>query len=181
MSDSLIDYWVKQLRYVFVLVAVLLLIAGLLVHHVYADVISQLTVNVTVDGKVAADAVVEFWQNGTLILRGFTDSNGTVTFTNVSTGEYIVYIYWSGYAWSYTVLLTNTTTSLSFDLTTPSTTTTSTNTTTTNTNTTTTNTTSLWVKIKSNPYYMAGVVAGGFIILLLIAYGLSGGRVPRRR
>jgi hypothetical protein len=155
-----------------VLLVVLVVIGGL----AQAATVSSLKITVNLDGKPLANAVVELWHNGSLVVRGTTDTNGTVSFANVTTQVYTVYVYNGGKVYTTTINVTNTTTSLTLNFTsTP---------TTTNTSTTTnlTNTTIVdWDWLNRNKVMVVSGVAVFLLLILLIAYAYSGKRIPHRR
>ena len=127
-----------------------------------AATVSTLTINVTKDDKPVVDAVVELWLNGTMKHRGTTDANGVVTFSNVTTGDYTIYVYVNGSVYRFDKTIDENTTELNLTL---------------------SGVEAVKAAAKSwlNNYYILGGIGAAFVFGLLIAYGLSGRRVPRRR
>jgi len=137
---------------------VLVMLAGI----ACAATVSTLTINVTKDDKPVVDAVVELWLNGTMKHRGTTDANGVVTFSNVTTGDYTIYVYVNGSVYRFDKTIDENTTELNLTL---------------------SGVEAVKAAAKSwlNNYYILGGIGAAFVFGLLIAYGLSGRRVPRRR
>ena len=137
---------------------VLVMLAGI----ACAATVSTLTINVTKDDKPVVDAVVELWLNGTMKYRGTTDANGVVTFSNVTTGDYTIYVYINGSVYRFDKTIDENTTELNLTL---------------------SGVEGVKAVAKSwlNNYYILGGIAAAFVFGLLIAYGLSGRRVPKRR
>lgn len=129
--------------------------------------VSGLTITVYMDGKALANATVELWYNGTMAFRGVTDANGTVSFANLTTGNYTIYVYYAGKVYTFEKTIDGNTTTLALNITSSS--------------TDEARLANIWNTIRSNNYYLAGAVAAGFVFLILIAYALSGARVPHRR
>ena len=150
------------------LLLLLVIIPGL----VFGATVSSLTITVYKDGKALADATVELWYNGTLAFRGVTDTNGTVSFSNVTTGNYTIYVYYAGEAYAFEETIDENTTELTLNITTA---------------TTTTNTSNSseglagTLRTYYDQYKIPILVGVGFIVLILLAYALSGTRYPRRR
>ena len=137
---------------------VLVMLAGI----ACAATVSTLTINVTKDDKPVVDAVVELWLNGTMKHRGTTDANGVVTFSNVTTGDYTIYVYVNGSVYRFDKTIDENTTELNLTL---------------------SGVEAVKAAAKSwlNNYYILGGIGAAFVFGLLIAYGLSGRKVPRRR
>ena len=144
-----------------IVLAVSLLVL-LLLGIVYGATISSLTIRVLKNDKPVVDAIVELWANDTMKYRGTTDANGVVTFSNVTTGDYTIYVYVNGTAYRFDKTIDENTTELNLTL-------------------------SGFEGVKAaakswlNNYYILGGIGAAFVIGLLIAYGLSGRKVPRRR
>jgi len=137
---------------------VLVMLAGI----ACAAIISNLTIRVYKNDKPVSNAIVELWANDTMKYRGTTDADGAVTFSNVTTGDYTIYVYVNGTVYRFDKTIDNKTTELLLTL---------------------SGTTGAMATAKSwlNNYYILGGIGAAFVIGLLIAYGLSGRKVPRRR
>ena len=137
---------------------VLVMLAGI----ACAATVSTLTINVTKDDKPVVDAIVELWANDTMKHRGTTDANGVVTFSNVTTGDYTIYVYVNGSVYRFDKTIDENTTELNLTL---------------------SGIEAVKAAAKSwlNNYYILGGIGAAFVFGLLIAYGLSGRRVPKRR
>ena len=138
------------------------LLVLLLLGIVYGATISSLTIRVLKDDKPVVDAVVELWANDTMMYRGTTDANGVVTFSNVTTGDYIIYVYVNGTAYRFDKTIDENTTELNLTLSGLE---------------GVKATAKTWL---SNYTFLGGLFAA-FVFGILIAYGLSGQRVPRKR
>ncbi|MCD6300906.1 MAG: carboxypeptidase regulatory-like domain-containing protein [Staphylothermus sp.] len=147
---------------------ILLIVPGL----VFGATVSSLTITVYKDGEALQDATVELWLNNTLMYRGVTDTNGTITLANVTTGSYTVYVYYNGTVWKFEETIDENTTSITLNI--------------------TNDTVEYLIGLSSPPFwgkvenyygqYRIPILVGvGFIVLILLAYALSGTRYPRRR
>ena len=144
-----------------IVLAVSLLVL-LLLGIVYGATISSLTIRVLKNDKPVVDAIVELWANDTMKYRGTTDANGVVTFANVTTGDYTIYVYVNGSVYRFDKTIDENTTELNLTL-------------------SGVEGVKATAKTWLNNYYILGGLFAAFIFGLLIAYGLSGRRVPRRR
>jgi len=137
---------------------VLVMLAGI----ACAAIISNLTIRVYKNDKPVSNAIVELWANDTMKHRGTTDANGVVTFANVTTGDYTIYVYVNGSVYRFDKTIDENTTELNLTL---------------------SGVEGVKAAAKSwlNNYYILGGIGAAFVFGLLIAYGLSGRRVPRRR
>ena len=137
---------------------VLVMLAGI----ACAAIISNLTIRVYKNDKPVSNAIVELWANDTMKHRGTTDANGVVTFANVTTGDYTIYVYVNGSVYRFDKTIDENTTELNLTL---------------------SGVEAVKAAAKSwlNNYYILGGIGAAFVFGLLIAYGLSGRRVPKRR
>ena len=137
---------------------VLVMLAGI----ACAAIISNLTIRVYKNDKPVSNAIVELWANDTMKHRGTTDANGVVTFANVTTGDYTIYVYVNGSVYRFDKTIDENTTELNLTL---------------------SGVEGVKAAAKSwlNNYYILGGIGAAFVFGLLIAYGLSGRRVPKRR
>jgi len=144
-----------------------------------AAVISELDITVLDwNNQPVENAIVEIW-NTTLVARSTTNSSGIAKFYNISDGNYTVYVYINGIVYKFTICVDNTT-SIELVLPDPSQNI-SNNTSMHLNNNTSDNMTSDTIKGWFDNNKILVGVGLVFILLILIAYALSGRKIPRRR
>ena len=74
-------------------IIIMTIIGSICIVHGQA-VLGTVTLKFTKDGQPVTDMLVEVYDsNGTLIFKGFTDSNGSVVLSNIAEGNYTVKAY----------------------------------------------------------------------------------------
>jgi len=125
-----------------------------------ASIVPSLKIIVEKNNEPLANATIELWQNNTLAYREVTDANGTVTLTNVTIGNYTLYIYYKGHAYKRSIEITSNTIDIN------------------HMDEITSRLTSLYDQHK---YIVISGIIVFFIIILLLALAFSGRKIPRRR
>ncbi len=151
-----------------ILLSAIIVLLIILPGTVTGGTISTLTITVLKDGKALQDATVELWLNNTLMYRGVTDTNGTITLANVTTGNYTIYVYYNGSVWKFGKAIDENTTELTLNITAAK---------------SSADDGKLVGTLRTyyDQYKIPILVGIGFIVLILFAYALSGTRYPRRR
>lgn len=85
---------------------------------VYAQtVVSQVTISVEKDGSPVSNVYVEVYDaNDTRIFSGYTDANGAITLTNVTTGDYKIKVVYEDRFYIFDVKIDESTTEIKLDL-----------------------------------------------------------------
>ncbi len=151
-----------------IVLPVVLVLLVIIPGSVMGSVVSSLTIKVYKgDGSPLSNAVVELYSNGTLVARGVTDANGSVVFSNVSTGEYIIYVYYNGSVYVDRIQVTANTSIIELSI---------------DSATADSNTTlGGWDWFNKNKLMAVSGLAVLLFVVLLIAYAFSGRKIPRRR
>ena len=149
-------------RTIAVMILVIMILLGC---TVYAADVTNIIIRVYKDEKPVANAVVEFWLNNELKARAVTNINGSAAIVEpitIPSGDYIIYVYVNGSVYRFDKTIDENTTELNLTL---------------------SGVEAVKAVAKSwlNNYYVLGGIGAAFVFGLLIAYGLSGRRIPRRR
>ena len=101
-----------------ILFPVVLLLSVLICFNVaLATTVSSVTITVKKDGSVVVGAYVEVYNSdGDKIVANSTDSNGQITLSNVETGTYSVYVYYSQKLYRATIKIESDTTNVDVNL-----------------------------------------------------------------
>ena len=164
-TESPSDYWRREVmsrRFIVLFVAIIA--AVLFGQLAYASTVPSVSIKVYLNGAPLSNGVVEFWMNNTLEYRGVTDVNGSLTLTNISTGNYTVYIYHNGTVNTFKVEVTTNTTMITLNITDPA------------SNVSTING---WNILFDERIAIIGIAT--LIILVLLGLAAANGKFPRRR
>ena len=99
-----------------VIVIIVAIVIG--VGAVYAQsIVSEVTITVEKDGKAVTNAYVEVYDaNDTRIFSGYTDTNGKITLSNVTTGDYKIKVVHEDRLYIFNVKIDENTTEIKLDL-----------------------------------------------------------------
>jgi len=85
---------------------------------VYAQsIVSEVTITVEKDGKAVANVYVEVYNsNDTKVFSGYTNENGTITLSNITSGDYTVKVLYEDKLYIFNIKIDENTSEIKLDL-----------------------------------------------------------------